>query len=167
MIFFTRRLYEGYQPNSNWQKRAYKEWENNRRIYSGYAAIIAPLLPKSVVQLDYSGLHDAVVTSIKQGADDLSIVLDTTDALSRSYLFCKEVSLLFGGVRKKIQTKGLVGKSWIEQEVHLCSRAKFSLHVLFQGRHDDMNEIEIEADSLKIKTQKKRIQDFKKKTEKP
>jgi hypothetical protein len=164
MIFFTKRLFLGYQSKSNWQKRAYKEWENNRRTYTIYSAIIAPLLPKSIVKLDYSGLHDAVVTSIKQGADDLTIVLDTTHALSRSYLFCREVSLLFGGVKKKIQTKGLVGQYWLEQEVHLCSRAKFSLQVLFHGCQDDVKEIEIEADSLKIKTRKKRIQDFKKKT---
>ena len=158
MIFFTRRLYEGYQPTSSWQKRAHSEWERNRRIYSGYVAVIAPLLPKSVVDLDYGRLHDAVVTSVKQESERLTIVLDARNSLSR-YWRGKEVCLIFCGVKKKIKTKGLVGQWWIEQEVHLSSHARFSLHVLFQycaaGRRST-TEIEIEADSLKIKTIKYR-----------
>jgi hypothetical protein len=158
MIFFTHRLHDGCQPNSGWERRAYNEWKKKQEIYSRYSAVIAPLLPAIVNRLDRSGPHDAVVKSISQKAGCLTIVLDAQHALGQ--FRGREVILTFSGVKRKIKTHGLVGQWWLYQEVHLSSQANFALHVFF-----DDTEIEIEADSLKIKTKKYRVKKSKLKTQ--
>jgi hypothetical protein len=147
VIFFTRHLYNGSQPNSGWERRAERQLKRNAEIYHRYATVIAPLLPPAVVRLDQSGPHDAVVTSVTQPPGSLSLSLDAQYALGqyRGYHVC----LTFTGVKKRINTQGLVGQWWLYQEAHLTSRSCFALHVFFDDR-----DIEIEADELKIKKTK-------------
>ena len=57
----------------------------------------------------------------------------------------RRVRLQFTGVRRRIRARGLVGHWWLYEEAHLCRRARFALHVLF-----DSSELEIEADELRI-----------------
>jgi hypothetical protein len=144
MIFFTRRLYEGYQPESGWEQRALNEWKRNQEIYHRYAAVIAPLVPAAVTRFDQSGPHDAVVTSVDQQPGVLTIALDATNALGQ--FRGRQIRLTFSGVKKKIKTSGLVGHCWLFQEIHLSSRARFAMRVFF-----DKKEIEIEANRLEIK----------------
>jgi hypothetical protein len=147
MIFFTRRLYQGGQPNSGWERRAEREWERLVDIYAAYAAIVRPLLPASIARVARGGPHDAKIMSIEQKDGTLSFVLDCRHALGRfrgGYW-----NFTFTDVKNRIKTRGLVGDDWLYQEVHLSSRARFALHVLFEK-----NEIEIEADELLIKKTK-------------
>ena len=143
MIFFTRQLYDGMQHESGWERRAQREWMRRCKIYRSYADVIAPLLPASVVRLSRETLHDAVVESVEQGSGSLTLVMDARRALGG--FAGRRVLLSFTGVRRRIRTRGLVGHWWLYEEAHLCSRAPFTLHVLF-----DSTELEIEADALRI-----------------
>ena len=144
MIFFTRRLYEGGQINSGWERRAQNEWKRKTEIYERYAAVISPLLPATVTRFDQSGPHDAVVTSVNQQPGVLTITLDATNALGQ--FRGRQIQLTFSGMKKRVKARGLVGQWWLYQEVHLSSRARFAMHAFF-----DRQEIEIEADNLEIK----------------
>ena len=144
MIFFTRQLYQDIQPKSGRERRAEREWRRRLELCKRYEALIRPMLPSSVVQFSRKSLHDAVVESISQSSGRIVLVLDARPCASGSYRGHR-VCLAFGGVRQSIRTRGLVGQWWLYQEVHLCSRAKFSLHLLFTK-----SELEIEADELSI-----------------
>jgi hypothetical protein len=144
MVFFTRQLYDGMQPESGWERRATAEWMRRWKISRRYEAIIAPLLPASVVRLSRETLHDAVVESVEQRTGKLTFVMDARRALGG--FAGRRIRLVFTGVQRRIRTRGLVGHSWLYEEAHLCSRAKFALHVLF-----DSTELEIEADELRIR----------------
>jgi hypothetical protein len=137
-------MYEESQPHSGHERRALNEYKKSNEVYHRYAAVIAPLLPAEVARFDQSGPHDAVVTSINQEPGVLTIALDATNALGQ--FRGRQIRLTFSGVKKKVKASGLVGQWWLFQEVHLSSRARFSMHVFF-----DRQEIEIEADSLEIK----------------
>lgn len=143
MIFFTRKLYDGYQPGSNWERRAMKTWLKLTEIYSDYRKAIAPLMPKSAIELDRNGLHDAVITSCSNSDGDFRIVLDATHALSKWR--GGSVTLHFTGVRNRIPTRSLRGQWWLYSELHLTSSASFSLHVLLTD-----TELQIDADDVKI-----------------
>jgi hypothetical protein len=52
---------------------------------------------------------------------------------------------MLDGVRRRVRIRALAGQWLLYREVHLCSRAKFSLHLLFTR-----SELEIEADELSI-----------------
>jgi hypothetical protein len=140
MIFFTRDLYQRLQ--SDWQK-ASREWKRYAQLYANYLESIAPLLPVSVKQLCRSSLHDATMVTAHKQAGDLTLVLDTSNALSRYYGNC--VHLCFRGVKKHVPLRGLAGQWWLYAEAHLCSRSRFSLHVML-----DKSDLEIEADELVI-----------------
>jgi hypothetical protein len=146
MIFFTRPLYQDIQPISDWKPRpAEREWNSRSKILRRYEKIITPLLPLSAVQLLRKSLHDAEVESISQNSGKLVLVMDARPCAAGSYRGYR-VRLTFDGVRRHINTRGLIGQWWLYSEVHLCSHAKFSLHVLFTK-----SELEIEADKLSIK----------------
>ena len=144
MVFFTRQLYDGMQPESGWERRAEREWTRRLKTYRRYEAVIAPLLPTSVVRLSRETLHDAVVQSVEQSTGSLTFDLDARRALGG--FGGRRVRLSFTGVRRRIRTRGLVGHWWLYEEAHLSSRAKFALHVLF-----DTTELEIEAEELRIR----------------
>jgi hypothetical protein len=57
------------------------------------------------------------------------------------------VRLTFSGVRQRIRTRGLVGQWLFYREIHLCSRARFSVHFLFTK-----SELEIDADEILLET---------------
>src|SRR5262249_24910305 len=57
----------------------------------------------------------------------------------------RKVRLTFHRVRRAVVISKLVGQWWLYHEAHLCSSARFSLHVLV-----DMSELEIEANELTI-----------------
>jgi Protein of unknown function (DUF4085) len=143
MIFFTRKLQDGIQDDSGWTRRAAREWKRRAEIHRQYETVIAPLLPASVRRLCRETLHDAVVASVQQRDGIVTFIMDARSALGgfRGY----QVRLTFSGVKRRIQTRGLVGQWWLYEEAHLSSRARFALHVLFHSR-----EMEIEADELSI-----------------
>jgi hypothetical protein len=144
MIFFTRELFEGTQPHSGWKRRAMRETERRSEIYAKYFDVIAPLLPRTVVRLCNSGLHDGVIQEASLEDHELMLVVNTTNALSefRGSL----VRLTFRGVRGRPSVSKLVGEWWLYEEAHLSSNAPFSLHVMF-----NKVDLEIEADGLVIK----------------
>lgn len=144
MIFFTRELYEGTQPRSGWERRAMRETERRGKIYEKYFDVIAPLLPRAVIRLCKTGLHDGVIHEAALKDHELVLVVDTTHSLSgfRGSL----VSLTFRGVRGHPATSKLVGEWWLYEEAHLSSHAPFSLHVMF-----NKVDLEIEAEELVIK----------------
>lgn len=146
MIFITRQLFEGIQPNSGWERRAERQWDQRYEIYRRYYDVIAPLLPARVRRLCSQSPHDAVVESVSQSEGRLTIVLDATYALGRYR--GRRVTLTFSGVRKRIPVRGLCRQWWLYEEAHLSSRARFSLHVMF-----DKSDVEIEADELEIEHQ--------------
>lgn len=143
MVFFTRRLQDGVQDDSGWTRRAGREWKRRAEVYRRYLAAITPMLPASVVRLCRQTLHDAVVEAAEQSGDTLALVMDATGALGG--FRGRRVRLVFKGVRRRIPTARLIGRWWLYEEPHLCSRTRFSLHVLF-----DRGEAEIEADELSI-----------------
>jgi Protein of unknown function (DUF4085) len=143
MVFFTRELFLGIQPNSGWERRAEREWNRRADIYAQYRQVIAPLLPATVRRFCKQGLHDGVVreASLKNG--ELALVVDATNALS--IFRGRRVRLIFRGLRGRPAAGKLVGQWWLYEEAHLCSRARFSFHILF-----DRSELEVEADELAI-----------------
>jgi hypothetical protein len=144
MIFFTRQLLQGVQPKSGWERRAEREWHRRLKACIRYEAAIRPLLPPSVAQFLRKSFHDAEVESVTQRSGKLVLILDARPCASGSYRGYR-VRLTFSGVRRRISTRGLVGQWLLYREVHLSSRAKFSLHLLFTK-----SELEIEADELSI-----------------
>jgi len=143
MVFYTRQLYDGIQDDSGWTRRADQEWRRRDKIYRRYVAAITPMLPASVVRLCREGLHDAVVEAVAQDSGTLTLLMDARNALG--FFRGRRVRLVFRGLRRHVGTRGWVGRWWVCEEPHLCSRTRFSLHVLF-----DQGETEIEADELLI-----------------
>ena len=148
MIFFTRQLYRGYQPGSGIERRSEREWRRHNEIYMAYRHIIAPLLPRSIVRLSGDGLHDSVLTRVRQRGRTLVITLDTSHSFSRFRPHV--IRLTFIRVRRKVPTRGLVGQWWLYDEVHLSPRANFNLQVLLTD-----GELEIEADEMQIERLKR------------
>jgi hypothetical protein len=143
MIFFTRELFRGSQPKSGWERRASREWDRRAKIYARYAEVIAPMLPASVVRLCDNGLHDGVILYASRAGDGLSFVIDTANSLT--VFRTSTVHLEFRGVRGRPRVSNLLGEWWLYEEAHLSSRARFSLHVLF-----NQAELEFEAEELSI-----------------
>ena len=143
MVFFTRQLLDGVQDDSGWTRKAGHEWKRRAEIYRRYVVVITPMLPASVVRLCRETLHDAVVDSVHQTSDTLILVMDARSALGG--FRGRRIRLTFSGVKRRVPTRGSVGRWWLYEEPHLCSRARFSLHVLFHK-----GEMEIEADELSL-----------------
>lgn len=143
MIFMSRKLFDGYQPGSTWDRQALRTWKKLQVVCEQYEKIIEPLLPKRAIQLNQEGLHDAIITGCRQRGQELVMTLDATHALSR--WSGQQVTLRFSGVTNRTKTSGLVGQWWLYSELHLPPTAKFSLHVLLT---DD--EIQINADDVAI-----------------
>jgi hypothetical protein len=143
MIFYTRELFEGIQPNSGWERRAIREWDRRAAIHARYADVIAPLLPAAVVRLCDQGLHDGVVLAASRRDHELEMVIDTTNALTG--FRGSAVRLTFRGVRGRPSVARLPGEWWLYEEAHLSARARFNLQILFNKA-----ELEIEADELSI-----------------
>jgi hypothetical protein len=143
MIFLTRDLFDGYQPNSGRERQALREWRRRSAIYSQYLEVIAPMLPRPVVRLCREGLHDAVILAASRRGDELVMAINTTNALTgfRGSAVC----LTFRGVRGRPPVTRLVGEWWLYEEAHLSARSGFALHVLF-----NRTELVIEADELTI-----------------
>jgi hypothetical protein len=144
MIFFTRELYQGYQPGSGWERRATREWNRASDDYRRYFEVISPRLPASVRRLCNSGPHDGVIRSASHRGGELVLVLDVSGALGQ-FQSRRPLRLTFRGVPGRIRTSHLAGQWWLYQEAHLRPAARFSLHVLF-----DTHELEIDADELVI-----------------
>jgi hypothetical protein len=143
MIFFTHDLYLGCQPGSGWERRAEREWARRRKLYERYAEAVEPMLPTGVRRLCREGLHDAIVLAASREGDRMTVIVDTTGALTR--FRGRPVRLTFHGVRGRPAVARLANQWWLYEEAHLSSRARFSLQVLF---HE--SEWEIEADDLTI-----------------
>jgi len=143
MIFFTRELYLGVQPKSGWERKARNEWQRRRDIYHRYYNAIAPMLPAAVRRLCKQTLHDGVIREARLTKQELSILVDATNALGG--FRGRQVRLTFRGVKQKPMIAKLAGRWWLYEEAHLSRRAKFNFQVLF-----DREELEIEADELRI-----------------
>src|SRR6516165_8862945 len=143
MVFLTRKLFLACQPNSGWERRANREWKRRVEIYCRYEKVITPLLPALVRQLCEKGLHDGVVKKAKFKDRDLRLVVDAANALGDFH--GSTVQLTFHKIRRRVPISNLVGQWWLYHEAHLSSKARFSLHVLF-----DLSELEIEANDLTI-----------------
>ncbi len=143
MIFFTRELHLGIQPKSGWERRAEREWYRRIELFAKYRDLIGPMLPASVRRLAKQGLHDGVVRKAVFKGGEFVLLVDATNALSR--FRGRNVRLTFRGVRGKPTISKLIGQWWLYEEAHLTSRARFSLHILF-----DESELEVEADELTI-----------------
>ena len=143
MVFFTRELYRGIQPDSGWERKAEREWDRRSKLYEKYADAVAPMLPRSVRRLCEHGLHDGLVQAATRSSGELALVVDATRALSgfRGRL----VRLTFRGVQRRPAVSRLVGQSWLYEEAHLRSGNRFCLSILF-----DTTELDIEADELAI-----------------
>ena len=148
MIFFTRELYQGYQPGSGRERRSMNEWERNNEIYLAYRHIISPLLPRNILRVADGGLHDSVITHAAQRDGIFTMTLDTSGSFSR--FRPRPVRLTFKGVKRKNAIRGLVGQWWLYDEVHLSSRAKFNLQVMLTD-----SELEFDADDVKIERLKR------------
>jgi hypothetical protein len=148
VIFFTRELYDGIQPNSGWERRAEREWSRAADTYRQYLEVISPRLPASVRQLCGSGLHDGVIRSGAFRPGELELVIDLTNALST--FGRRAVRLTFRGVSGRIGTKPLVGRWWLYEEGHLRPRGRFEVRVLF-----DDGELAVEADELLVERLRK------------
>jgi hypothetical protein len=146
MIFFTRQLYQDMQPKSGRERWADREWHRRTELHRRYVAVIRPLLPSSVVHFCRKSLHDAEVESVSQSSNKVVLILDARPCASGSYRG-RRIRLTFSGVRRRIRTRGLAGQWLLYHEVHLCSRARFSLHFLFTK-----SELEIDADEIAVET---------------
>jgi hypothetical protein len=144
MIFLTRELYKNTQSITKQGRAADREWWRRLKIYEQYESVISPLLPRSVIQFGRKSFHDAVIESVSQSSGRIVLILDARPCVSGSF-HGHRVRLTFEGVRRSIRTRGLAGQWWFYHEVHLCSRAKFSLHLLFTN-----SDLEIESDEIQI-----------------
>jgi hypothetical protein len=143
MVFFTRELYRGTQPDSGWERRATRAWNRAAYDYARYLEVISPRLPESVRRLGREGLHDAVIRSAAYRAGELVLVIDAAHALSG--FRGRPVRLTFRGVPGRVRTPHLPGRWWLYEEAHLRPGGRFGLHVLF-----DRDELEIDASELLI-----------------
>lgn len=137
MMFFTRQLYQDMQPKSGRERWADREWSRRAKLYERYEAVIQPLLPSSAVRFSRKSFHDAKVEAISQSSGKIVLVLDARPCGGR------RVRLTFTGVRRRVRARGLVGQWLFYHEIHLCSRARFSVHILFTK-----SELEIDADEI-------------------
>src|SRR5215475_1708411 len=129
MIFFTRELYLGIQPDSGWERRAENEWYRRAERYERYREVIAPMLPAVVRRLCRQTLHDGVVREAALHGGELRLLVDATSALSG--FRGRQVELIFRGVKNSPRVARLVGQWWLYEECHLCARTRFNLQVLF------------------------------------
>lgn len=145
MIFITRKLYDGVQLDSGWERRAEREWRQRSEIYGRHYELIAPLLPAGVCRFCKVtwGLHDAVVESVTQDKDSLCLLMDATKALG--VFRGRKVRLTFTGLHRRIPLRGLKGQWWLYHEVHLSSKARFLFQIMFHK-----SDVDIEADDLRI-----------------
>jgi|GEM_PF-6539587 hypothetical protein len=137
MIFFTRALYEGFQPDSGWERKAMGEWQRRSKAYNECLRIITPLLPVTVHRFCRQDLHDCKVVKAVFGKSFVRFVLDAKHAFSLPHALYE---LTFKGVSSFRGAKQLSGRWWLYDEFHLCSSSPFCFHVMF-----DEGEIEIDA----------------------
>ncbi|MCZ2258117.1 DUF4085 family protein [Sporosarcina sp. G11-34] len=113
--------------------------EEIERKYSEYYNSIENELPRSIIQLFESSLHDAEITSLDvQSEDVISITLDCRS----SFYDANEIKLTFLGVKEVLIPEGIVGSYWLYNEVYpkyfneynedfeYVKKRGFELHVL-------------------------------------
>ena len=144
MIFFTRDLYDGYQPGSKWQRRAMRIWDRNIRIYRQYLKVIKPLLPTNIVKWEDISLHDCRVCDAIRNKTQIQFVLDTENAIGLAPDYT--VLICFKGVKNKVGLTGLRGAWWLYDEVHLSHISRFAYHIFL-----DRKDLEVYADDFSLK----------------
>ncbi len=144
MKLFTRKLYDGMQPDSGCERRAMNEWTRRAKFYQSYLELIQPRLPASVRKLSKTTLHDSRVTSVSQKSDSVRIILDTRSAVGRYVRGSVELEFS-GAIVGGGSLKRLVGCWWLNEEFHLGSDERFAIHVLL-----DKAELSIEAEGLTV-----------------
>jgi hypothetical protein len=137
MIFFTRSLYEGFQPDSGWERKAMREWQRRSKAYNECLRIITPLLPVTVRRFCRQDLHDCKVVKAVFGKSFVRFVLDAKHAFNLPHA---RYELTFQGVSSFRGAKQLSGRWWLYDEFHLCSSSPFCFSVMF-----DKGELEIDA----------------------
>jgi hypothetical protein len=144
MLFFTRELFEGFQPDSGWERSATIKVNRNSKLYKKYFRLIRPFLPKSAIRFEQFGFHDSEVIERMWKDEKLFLLLDTAGTflpLPKRY-----AHLTFTGVRRCPPQLPKKKEWWNWDEFHLGSRTKFSLHVMFTR-----SEIEIPADDIRLR----------------
>ena len=101
MVFFTRELYLGNQPDSGWERRATREWKRVADDYARYLEVVSPRLPESVRRLCREGLHDGVIRSASHRSGELILVINTENALS-GFRGRRPVWLTFRGISGRV-----------------------------------------------------------------
>jgi hypothetical protein len=140
MIFFTRDLYNGIQPDSGWERKAMRALQRRITTYDSYLKIIAPFLPASVRRFSRHSLHDC---KVKQVFFSKSLVRFTLNAQHAFSLPKPNYELTFEGITSFRGSRKLTGRWWLYDEFHLCSSAPFSFHAMF-----DDGEIELDASDI-------------------
>lgn len=144
MIFFTRKLYEGIQPESGWERRAENLWDKHCQIYRKYFQLISPMLPVSARKFSKQSLHDGVILKTRTTKGRLELLIDGHGMVDLSPH--NNYKVVFSGVTDYRGPRQLEGALWCYDEIHLCSSAPFSFHVLFHK-----GEMEIDAVEVKLK----------------
>ena len=144
MIFKTRKLYEGYQPKSGWERRAHNLWRKNVEIYYKYFELISPFFPASVRKFSKKSLHDGIILESKFTKNKVELILDGSGMIDLSPEYNYKVT--FTGVFGRRGATKLQGKWWLYDEFHLSSQAPFSFHVLLTD-----GELEIDASNIQLK----------------
>jgi hypothetical protein len=149
MLFFTRELYDGSQDGSGWTRVARFKIERICKLYKRYFRLIRPSLSLSAVAFDKFSFHDSQIVERRWRDQKLCLILDTAGAF---HAFPKRhAHITFTGVRHPPSPLPQKKDWWIWDELHLGSRTKFSLHVMFTE-----TEIEIPADNVSVRFKNER-----------
>jgi len=139
MIFFTRELYEGYQEESGWTRKATTKAYRNIKLYKKYFRLIRPFLPDSAAKFENLNFHDSQLVDWRCRGGKLELVLDTSGVLVP--LPGRYAHVTFQGVRRCPSRVPRKKEWWLYSEFHLGSRSNFCLHVMFTE-----TDVEIAAD---------------------
>lgn len=143
MIFITRELYDGWQEKSGWTRTATAKTARNFKLYRRYLRLIRPFLPDSAIRFSKFSFHDAEVVACSCGGGKLKLVLDTAGVFAP--LPARYAHITFKGVRQSPFPMPRKKEWWFYSEVHLGSRSKFCLHVMFT-----QTDVEISADEVGV-----------------
>src|SRR5574341_713534 len=137
MKFFTRELYNKYQPLYRVQKglkpveneKEKKEWREVRNKYKQHLISIKPSLPKKMQEFSEITLHDAIIKSIaKPTQEKLALEIDGSGCCWGPI---GQFTLKFKGVKEaQYNEDTIIGDDWLYEEVHLSDVGRFDYRIL-------------------------------------
>lgn len=144
MIFFTRELYNGYQPKSGWERKAITKTNRNSKLYQKYFRLIRPFLPASAIKLSSFNFHDSELLVWRCRGGKLEVVLDTFGTFVP--LPARYAHLTFLGVSQCPSEIPRKKEWWLFDEFHLGSQSRFCLHLMFTE-----TDVQIAADAVRVR----------------